>query len=427
MKNNSIYITLILGLIAGISHVDIKGYTVRMYNKTSKVTFKSNEIHVHNTASWCPDSRNEKDLPPTTGYYEDIYKSIKCRGTCFDWFEIRGYKFYIPNQCSDVTIEINDNQVLLNGNPARSYGDIGAFFKDIGSVVGEQIADRFKDTQATRSIDFAARMAAYEVALQTATGVLTAAKELAQVTLQGAQETAKLGTQAANGFLQGVEQTADGILQFSDDAAKGVLEAAKQTGVGVLQGTTWVVNNTLGQFDINKIHYDGNLQDLSKGVLGNVLVEAQVVKPISFHMNLDPKNVANSVASIATDIFNTLKHTLIDPLTPQLTHVKENESQLQKNVQKLGSLTPPAEIEKAQKKAQEVEEKMAHLTEQQLKLAQSAKGLEQTMKDLDSKTNDQLIQHIDEIMNSNLTPAQKRELRLFRDQLVRKKLEQPTT
>jgi hypothetical protein len=327
--------------------------------------------------------------------------------------------------CGDATWEVTynaDKNTLTFNQTAKKdiINQVDDFFESIPDFV----ADRFKNTQATRAIDFAARMAAYETALQSATGILTTAKELAQGTLITARETAKAGTTAANGFLQGVEQTASGVLQVSDDAAKGVLEGVKQTSVGVLQGGTWVVNQTLGQFDITGIHYQGSLQDLSKGVLGNVQVDAKIVTPIHLSMTLDPKNVANSIAGVTNNILNTLKHTFIDPLTPQLAKVKENESKIKGAAQKLEALKPPAEIEKTIKAAKGVEEKMAHLTDQQLKLAEIARGAQKTLQDIQSKNYDQLLQYIDQKMSTNLTTAQKRELRLYRDEIVRKKLEQ---
>ena len=164
--------------------------------------------------------------------------------------------------------------------PAHTYYSASDFLNDLkkaGNKVSDGFKsipdffkDRFSDTQATRALDFAARMAAYESALQVATGVLNTSKELAGGTLVAARETAKAGVTAAEGFLHGVEDTSAGVLQVSGDAAKGVLEGAKQSTVGVLQGTTWVANQTLNQFDITRIHYDGTLQDLAKGSLGSV-------------------------------------------------------------------------------------------------------------------------------------------------------------
>ncbi|MFI5333398.1 MAG: hypothetical protein ACHQVS_04855 [Candidatus Babeliales bacterium] len=219
--------------------------------------------------------------------------------------------------------------------------------------INEASKENIFDSQVTRSVDFAARMAAYETALHTATGVLDTFKGLSSGTLITSKKTAQLGLTAALGFLKGVEQATGSVLQLSDDTAKTILEGAQQTGVGILQGGTWVANQTLGQFDITRIHYDGSLQDLSKGVLGNVLVEAKIIKPIQLRMSLDPRNIAGSVASVVTSLTASLKHTFVDPLTPHVNQLKANESTIQKAQQSLNTLKPPAEVAQAQAAAQD--------------------------------------------------------------------------
>jgi len=124
--------------------------TIYMDNQSS-VTFHDSDVHVHTTASWCPDSRNEGNLVAKTGHYEDAYKSLKCRGACFDWFEIKGHKFYIPNQCSDVRITIKDDTVLLNGNPAKAYGDIKGFFQAVGLGLSQAVEEAQHKISATFS------------------------------------------------------------------------------------------------------------------------------------------------------------------------------------------------------------------------------------------------------------------------------------
>lgn len=309
-------------------------------------------------------------------------------------------------------------------NDIKNTADkIGDAFKNAPT----EIADRFKDTQATRALDFAARMAAYESALQIATGTLSTAKELSSGTLGASKATAQAGLSAAQGFLRVVESTSTGVLQTSGDAAKGVLEGAKQTSVGVLQGTTWVANQTLNQFEITRIHYDGSLQDLAKGTLGNVEVDARIVQPLTFHMTLDPKNITSSVTSVVNDITTTFKHSFIDPLTPKLAQVKQDESKIQNAVHNLTSLKAPSEIARAQTAARDVEAKVAHLTEQQLKLTDIARGTQKTLQDIQNKTYGDMLSYLDQKAATSLSVSEKRQLQLLKDDIVRKKLEANTS
>jgi uncharacterized protein YjbI with pentapeptide repeats len=212
------------------------------------------------------------------------------------------------------------------------------------------VIDRFKDTQVTRAIDYYTRLGALTAAKEVASGVLTAAEVTARGTLIASRATAEGVLEGARGFLSEVAKPlSTGVLQITADAANGVLEGAKQTGVGILEGGKWVVNNTLGQFDVTKIHYDGNLRDFVTGNLGNVAAELIIlqkkVNPPPF--TLDVNNIFESLKSLINNALDLLKSTFIDPFKKQheqdLEIVEANAPVIDEIAQKLARMKPPSQ------------------------------------------------------------------------------------
>lgn len=243
---------ILLCTIVAMHHTDtIYAYTVRMYNRSS-TTYKDSEVHVHNTAAWCPDSRNEGDLIAKTGDYIDDYKSIRCGHTCFDYFEVKDQKFYIPDQCSSPTIEIFDDAIYLNGKIPKPY--------DCWKAPG-----------------WAFELAAKKIAL----------------------ESAKFALQVAEGFLDKVGKPigTTGALAVRE-TGKGVVNAGGQAAVAVIEATDEVVTALMEAVNIKNIHWDGSLTDLEKGSLGSLEIKGTV-----FKQNFDVK-----VDLDVTKPFDALKH-----------------------------------------------------------------------------------------------------------------------
>ncbi len=205
------------------------------------------------------------------------------------------------------------------------------------------VVDRFKDTKVTRALDYYAQLGALTAAYEVARGVLQAAQTVAQGSIVASRASAQGVLDGAQGFLREVVRpSSNAILKGSAEAAKGVLEGAKQTGVGILEGGKWVVNTTLGQFDITVIHYDGNLRDFATGNLGNVTVEIVLVgKPVRFTVTLDLNNAAESLKPIIAKVADELKKTFVDPLAPQIRIVNTHKKEVDALVQKLAAQQPP--------------------------------------------------------------------------------------
>jgi len=234
-------------------------------------------------------------------------------------------------------------------------------------AAGKAIGDRFKDTKLTRSIDYGARKAAFEVSLAAAQGVLTAAQQASSQTLVAAEKTAELGLQAAEGFLRDVVGKASPeILQGAATAAKGVLEGAKASSVATLQGTEWVVNQTLGQFDLNRIRYEGDLRGLEHGILGKVLCEGKLLgKDFSTTISLNPREIAQSVEPLVNQAVAELKKQVIEPMQRDLGLVKASSGKVNSIDAILAKMDRPAQIDAGINAAKSAEAALQSIEKQQ--------------------------------------------------------------
>src|SRR5579872_6880786 len=127
----------------------------------------------------------------------------------------------------------------------RSANTVANGVKDAANTVANEVTKHFKDTKATRGIDYGVRYAALTASMNVAKGVLASTQFLSDQTLDAAYQTANAAVITAEQFLDKVVQNAAyGVLEGPSQAAKGILEGAKQASVSVLQGGQWVTNQS---------------------------------------------------------------------------------------------------------------------------------------------------------------------------------------
>ena len=161
--------------------------------------------------------------------------------------------------------------------------------------VAEDVADHIKECGylAQDSADLAAQ--------ETAKGVADAALIVAQ---QAADKTLA----ATKGTTQGVMVGTKGILEGVNQTTQGVLIGVEATTNGILTGVEQAIDQVLNSFNINKLRYHGTLQDLAKGVLGNINVSGKVLRqPINLTLDLDVHHPEESIKSIVGAIVNIMK------------------------------------------------------------------------------------------------------------------------
>lgn len=311
---------IVLAHMQGCFDGIVLGYWVRIRNTTNQ-WFDPGSIEVHNTLAGCSDTYNSYDIGPDEPYFEE-YVGRCGGGVCFDWYSINGRKFYIPNQCHDVSIEIRPDGLFLNGSSAMQYGDVGAFF----SFVGLEIAKGFEDLGqklenvgediekiGEQAIAFAkdlanraqecvymtkdsGELAGREIAYGVATAALETAKAAAQGTLTAGEQVAKGSIIATAGTIEGVSQTTQGVLTGAGEAAKGIL-----TAVDI------AIKEVLEAFDIEELSYEGQLSDMEHGKLGDVTCVVKILgQTENFNFDLDVRDPIHSVESVVQQIVNKL-------------------------------------------------------------------------------------------------------------------------
>jgi uncharacterized protein YjbI with pentapeptide repeats len=221
----------------------------------------------------------------------------------------------------------------------------GQAFEEVGKIIVEHA-----NTKVTRAADYAVRYAALQAAYGVATGVLEAAQAIARGTLEATYQTAYGSLKAAEGFLaEVVKPTASGVLVGAREAGNGILEGAKEASLGALEGGKWVVNNTLGQIDLNRIHYDGNLQDFATGILGNVEFKGKIIAPFDFKATLDVSDVFASIKQITNKLVDDLEEVFIKPFKKKTGYdanralLEEQAREAEKIKNTLAAMQPPVE------------------------------------------------------------------------------------
>jgi hypothetical protein len=239
-----------------------------------------------------------------------------------------------------------------------------------GLTVSKAVADRFKDTKVTRAIDFHIQLAALETYLQ----LLKASKATAIASLEAAKQSAKASLNLAQGFLDKVVKNAAlGALEGPAQAAKGILTAAQATSVGALEAGKFVVDKTVGQFDITCIHYHGDVKSIAKLNLGNVKIHAKIFKPFTIDTNLDLAHPLDSAQHIALAIADKMKEIILEPFNA----LKKTAPQIDKKAEQVNQLQVPKDV---QQKAQEAQQNMEKLPKNFEQLQQEVAATAQAVK-----------------------------------------------
>lgn len=251
-------------------------YTIEIKNMT-KETLKGSryadqsDVLVHTTqharGSDCNDFWLGSDLKPGESY-SDRQGSWYCVGACYDKFRVKDQEFYIPNHCSSSTIEVREDGVYLNGSRPRPY--------DCWKVPGWGL-------------------------------------ELAGI--KSGMEAAIFSLKLAEGFLEKVGKpvATTGALAVRE-SGKGILVAGREISTEVLSSSEDMAEFLLTAIDIQKLHWDGNLQDMADGKMGNFQVTATIFKKdFSFNLDLDIHKGVDFVKNIAQKIVDKLKE-MIDKM-----------------------------------------------------------------------------------------------------------------
>lgn len=156
--------------------------------------------------------------------------------------------------------------------------------------------------------------------------MLDAAQETAIQPLIGARKAAQGTLDTAKAFLQKAGRPiATGTIGAAQTSATGFLSAGETVATGVLTGVDETVQTMLSTFDIQHIRYEGSLQELAKGSLGNVTCKATIVgKSFDFNFDLDVKGPIESLKNLT----NKIKDVFVD-------EAKKAVNKLQEGAQKL--------------------------------------------------------------------------------------------
>ena len=198
------------------------------------------------------------------------------------------------------------------------FKKVGSFFEDVGKKMG----DAFKDVGnninkgfdklgacmevATLGTELAAKVAAKETILSgnLTDAIVQASQEAAIQPLIGARKGAEQILEAAKSILDASNKAAAGTLDVARQTASGTLKAGEVVATGVLRAADETTKLILSSFDIQEIRYEGSLQKLFKGNLGNCSCKAIIFKQkvdLNFDLNVhDPidgiKKLANKIA-----------------------------------------------------------------------------------------------------------------------------------
>lgn len=258
------------GITQAVNTLTTGWWTITIKNSTNALLHGDSDknkadVLVHTTLVTCSDFWISTNLLPGQQYSEK-QKAAACVGACYDWFKVKGNKYYIPNHCSNSTIDVREDGIYLNGSKAHPY--------NCDNVVQW--------------------------------GIELAAKKIAM-------ETALISLKAAEGFLDQVGKpvASTGALSVRE-TAKGVLVAGKEVATGVLSSSEAVAEFLLTAIDIQKRHWDGNLQDFAQGNLGNVQISGKVFnQDFDFKVTLDvrkPYEGLKTVAGKIADLFIQLSN-----------------------------------------------------------------------------------------------------------------------
>jgi len=135
---------------------------------------------------------------------------------------------------------------------------------------------------------------------QASMAIATAALDAAKALVQGS-----IG--AGNTIAQGAISIGSGSVQATNTLTHGVLTKTEQTAHKTLAFAEQITQQILEGFDIQNITYQGDLESLANGVLGNVSCTAMILgTPTKITFSLDVKKPINSIANLITKIVDQI-------------------------------------------------------------------------------------------------------------------------
>jgi hypothetical protein len=260
-----------------------------------------------------------------------------------------------------------------------------------------------KDTKLTRVVPYGVEMGVLKTAKVSAELALAAAEKLTDPYFDAAEETAKVGVAAAQEFLKGLESVSNQAMEGAAAASQGVLEGIKQGTTGILKGTSWVAGNVLNQFDINEIAFNGDLQQLAGGTLGNVHVTGKLVSEFDEELILNPKNIAESIANLVEKLVSKLGNAVFSPVTSRAKQINRellSDPEVKKGLIEAG-LSSPAEIKAALAAQADVQNKLNAIKAQEEKMNAALKQAEADMKRIAAMKPRQLLDYVQKIPSTS--------------------------
>jgi len=210
----------------------------------------------------------------------------------------------LENQIRDMQKRIDDAQDEFNH--MAWYEKIYGWAKVGGEIIG-----------------FGTALAGLEVSKNVANAVLEAAKYTAKGALIGAKTTAEQVLVGAQGFLNQVgSNVSRGVLEAARQTGEGILVGAREGTLGVMEGGKFVATQLLSAFNLQSLHYDGNLQDMAHGQLGNVEAKMELLgNDVSLHFSLNLKGGFD----VVKDSVMNLVHKVVDQIS-SIPLVQESRS-----------------------------------------------------------------------------------------------------
>lgn len=292
---------------------------------------------------------------------------------------------------------------------------------DAAKKAADWVGDRFKDTQVTRAIDFAARNAALNTAYGVAYATLQSAKAVSTASLIAARKSVDVALIAAEEFLDKlVRNVAKGGLIAINESTKGVLKGVEKGTVWTIEGGRIVLTQgVLDMFDINRIYTKVRLQELLSGVLGHVEVDMTLFKQrLTPSISIDPKKGIEQLIQVLTplvdQVVDVLQKNILGPITDAINTI--------------GDQLKPVDTAAIQQENAQIQQTILDITQ---KIAAAQQEAEKTTKHLEAvhqevttnldkankEADKQLKQEIDKELKKQAMMTQRSATPLVEDQL----------
>lgn len=233
---------------------------------------------------------------------------------------------YILEVTADGTIILNrysESRAKCAWNePSCQYKKAKTYLQEMGDAIGNTFKDFGNDINkgfnklgacmevAALGTELTAKLAAKETILagNLTDAILETAEESAIQPLIGARKMAEQVLEAAKGFLEKVgKPVATGSISAAQQTAAGTLQAGETVSVGVLTATDEAIKTILKTFNIQQIRYEGSLQKLASGNLGNVKCKALIAQQkVKFDFDLNIKDAMGSIKNLANKIADAI-------------------------------------------------------------------------------------------------------------------------